>query len=60
MSLLELFCHVDDFCQQFRCNNPQQLTNKTGQRVRKPSLSDSEIMTIVIHFHQNEKSNLFK
>jgi hypothetical protein len=53
MSLLELFCHVDDFCQQLSGYYPKQLTSKTGQQVRQPSLSDSEIMTIVIHFHQS-------
>lgn len=53
MSLLELFCHVDDFCQQLQGSNPKQLTSKTGQQVRQPGLSDSEIMTIVIHFHQS-------
>jgi hypothetical protein len=53
MSLLELFCHVDDFCQQLQQRTPPPLTSKAGQRVRQPGLSDSEIMTIVIHFHQS-------
>jgi hypothetical protein len=53
MSLLELFCHVDDFCQQAAIRTPKRLVSKSGQRVRQPGLSDSEIMTIFIHFHQS-------
>lgn len=53
MSLLALFCDVDDFCQQVNRIAPKQLTRKRGQGVRQPGLSESEIMTIVIHFHQS-------
>lgn len=53
MSLLELFCHVDDFCQQMQGGQRKSLTSKTGQSVRQPGLSESEMMTIVIHFHQS-------
>jgi hypothetical protein len=53
MSLLELFCHVDDFCQQFEPQwHRQLLQNGAIQRMRLPQLTTSEIMTIVIHFHQ--------
>lgn len=51
MSLLELFCDVDDFCQVFEpWAARQQLSNKK-KRGRKPSLCASEIMTIIIYFH---------
>lgn len=53
MSLLELFCHVDDFCQYLHLSYPKRLVSKTGQRIRQPRLYESEIMTIVIHFHQS-------
>lgn len=52
MSIVELFCDVDDFCQTWVCYGlPLQL----GQPKRgpKPSLVLSEIMTIMIHFHQS-------
>jgi transposase len=53
MSLLELFCHVDDFCQAFEPQWRQSLLQQgTIKRVRQAQLSTSEIMTIVIHFHQ--------
>ena len=53
MSLLELFCHVDDFCQGFEPVWQQSLLQQgTIKRVRQTQLSTSEIMTIVIHFHQ--------
>lgn len=53
MSLLELYCHVDDFCQTFEPQWQQSLLHQgTCKRVRPTQLSTSEIMTIVIHFHQ--------
>jgi hypothetical protein len=53
MSLLELFCDVDDFCQTFWQEQPKQLVSQTGQRLRQSQLSESEMMTIMIHFHQS-------
>lgn len=53
-SLLELFCDVDDFCQVFEpIWNQQQLTNGEKKRQRARALSISEIMTILIAFHQS-------
>jgi hypothetical protein len=53
-SLLELFCDVDDFCQDFLPMWRNQLFSAGEiQRERKRSLSPSEIMTILIHFHQS-------
>ena len=54
MSLLKLFCNVDDFWQVFQTRwSGTMLTPGAGQRVRRPRLSPSEIMTILIHFHQS-------
>lgn len=54
MSLLELFCHVDDFWQQFRPAWEQEmLQGAFRQRRRMSQLSVSEVMTIMIHFHQS-------
>jgi len=54
MSLLELFCHVDDFCQSFLPqHHAQLLAAGMRQRQRARSLSVSEIMTILILFHQS-------
>src|SRR5947207_901453 len=53
MSLLELFCDVDDFMLSFA---PQWRANQldTGkQRERAGRLCPSEVMTILIHFHQS-------
>lgn len=54
MSLLELFCRVDDFCQAFAPAWKQMLL-RSGQiqRQRSGQLVESEIMTILIHFHQS-------
>jgi Transposase DDE domain len=53
MTLLELFCPVDDFCQRWVREQPKKLGVRTEQRRRQPRLSESEIMTIIIHFHQS-------
>jgi Transposase DDE domain len=53
-SLLELFCDVDDFCQSFLPFwRKQLLVAGEIHRQRERSLSVSEIMTILIHFHQS-------
>lgn len=52
-SLEELFCSVDDFCQRFEPVWQQQLlTSHLQQRTRARSLCLSEIMTLLIGFHQ--------
>jgi IS5 family transposase len=53
-SLLELFCDVDDFCKAFLpVWNRQLLASGAKQRQRARSLTVSEIMTILIAFHQS-------
>jgi DDE family transposase len=54
MSLLDLFCQVDDFWQTFAPAWHQTLL-QAGQikRQRAGKLTTSEIMTILIHFHQS-------
>lgn len=53
-SLLALFCDVDDFCKEFLPKWQQvQLSSGLLQRRRQRSLSISEIMTILIAFHQS-------
>src|SRR4051812_17612384 len=55
MSLLELFCHVDDFCQQTELEKTtRRLGDGRTHRERARELSDSELMTILIHFHQSQ------
>ena len=57
-SLLELFVNVDDFCQAFLPNLQQHLLNSGAvKRRRARSLSVSEVMTILIHFHQSHYRN---
>ena len=54
MSLDDLFCDVDDFCRQFLPNwHRQQLPHGERKRLRGCRLALSEIMTILIHFHQS-------
>jgi hypothetical protein len=54
MSLLELFCAVDDFCLAFVPQWRQTLLGSgVRRRQRETKLSLSERMTIIIHFHQS-------
>jgi hypothetical protein len=54
MSVLELFCAVDDFCHGFEPRwHKHCLTNGTKQRNRRRELALSEIMTILILFHSS-------
>lgn len=58
MSLTQLFCDVDDFCQQFLpAFEQQQISSHERRRIRKSRLSVSEVMTIIIHFHQSSYRN---
>ena len=53
-SVEELFCRVDDFCQAFEPEWERQLLgNGLQRRKRARSLCLSEIMTILIGFHQS-------
>ena len=55
MSLLELFCAVDDFCQQMEQEQiGRELGDGSHQRRRAGQLWDSEALTIMIHFHQSQ------
>jgi hypothetical protein len=50
--LIEIFCHVDDFNKVF-INELQthQLSDGSRKRIKPGSMSESEVMTIVIYFH---------
>lgn len=52
MSLLELFCDIDDFWQIYEPIWQQSLLSNGNHRLRKLKMSMSEMMTIVVHFHQ--------
>jgi len=53
MSLLELFCAVDDFLLSFEPHWKASRLREGLQRVRAGQLCPSEVMTILIHFHQS-------
>ncbi len=58
MSLEDLFCDVDDFCRVFLpAWHRQLLTDGTRQRRRASRLTLSEIMTILVYFHQARYRN---
>ena len=50
----ELFYIIDEFCKHFDAENAGNLledNSGTKRRRRQASLSDSEIMTILLYFH---------
>ena len=54
MTLLQLFCDVDDFCHSFIPHWERQLMAENNkQRRRACQMSLSEIMTLLIVFHQS-------
>jgi hypothetical protein len=57
-SLVELFVHVDDFCQVFLPKLEEHLVQSgVIQRRRERALTLSEVMTVLIHFHQSHYRN---
>jgi transposase len=57
-SLDALFCHIDDFCHDFEAQWAKKLlTHGSIKRIRPKSLCLSEMMTILIAFHQNYYRN---
>src|ERR1700730_5677115 len=53
MSVLELFCAVDDFWLDFEPQWKASRLQAGKQRERPGQLCPSEVMTILIHFHQS-------
>ena len=53
MSLFELFCSVDDFWISFAPTWRQTQLDEGRQRQRAGQMCPSEMMTILIHFHQS-------
>ncbi len=57
-SLEELFCQIDDFCQSFEPRWQAMLLGKgLKHRQRRRSLSLSEVITILVSFHQQSYRN---
>jgi hypothetical protein len=54
MEIVALFCDIDDFCQTFAPQWQRHLVNEgSRRRWREPRLCVSEVMTIVVNFHQS-------
>ncbi len=59
--ITEIFCIIDDFCQEFeKSKSGHVLSEQTGKKRRNRSftLSDSEVITILILFHAGQFRNL--
>jgi transposase len=52
-NLIELYCLMDDFCQEFEPQlNARLISDGKRRRVRASGLSLAELMTLVVLFHQ--------
>lgn len=51
--LTEVFCDVDDFCKSFEADFHKTLLSNGLKTPRRCKMSLSEMMTIMIHFHQS-------
>ena len=50
----EIFCIIDEFCKFFEAENAEKLlitSDERRRRRRSASMSDSEIMTVLLLFH---------
>ena len=47
----ELFCVIDEFCKHFKAGNLLEDKSGVKRRRRAASLSDSEIIIILLYFH---------
>ncbi|SDI74876.1 hypothetical protein SAMN05192573_1316 [Mucilaginibacter gossypii] len=58
--IIEIFVKVDDFCKEFESEIAVHQLDAGVHKVRdhKASLSDSEIITILIAFHSGHFTNL--
>lgn len=51
--LIDLFCKIDDFCKEFMPEFEKMLLEKNVKKYkRKSRLEISEVMTLIIYFHQ--------
>ena len=56
--LIELFCVVDDFCKIFLPQwKAKLIENGQRKRIKDGNMSVSEIITIIIYFHQSNYRN---
>jgi hypothetical protein len=54
MKLTQLFCDVDDFCQSFIVEwRKNQITSGEKKRNRPPRMSFSEMITLLVYYHQS-------
>ena len=54
MSLLELFCSIDDFCQSFEKHwHSELLESGLRQRRRQSQMALSEMLSLMVYFHQS-------
>jgi len=53
MSLTSLFCDLDDFCLEFEPEWHKQLVSDSAKPPAKCRLALSEVMTIIVYFHQS-------
>lgn len=56
-NVTELFCFVDDFCKAVDENFAEKLLPNGRNPTRVPEITHSEIMTIILLYHQSRCEN---
>lgn len=56
-NITELYCFVDDFCYTVDANYADKLLPGDKKRTRVPEITISEILTIVLLYHQSRCEN---
>ena len=55
--LVNIFCHIDDFCKVLEKEKNKNLIGNDKNAGRKPRLSMSEILTIIIYYQMSGFKN---
>ena len=55
--VIEFFCNIDDFCIEFSIFQKQFVLNKDIKPTNTPKLSQSEIITILVFYHESDYKN---
>lgn len=59
-NVTELFCFVDDFCKAMNKNFAEKLLPSGKKPTRMPEITHSEILTIILLYHQFPSATILK
>ena len=57
-NITELYCFADDFCYTVDANYADKPLTRDKKRTRIPGITISEILTIILLYHQFQRSTI--